>query len=72
MRYVKAEYELYQIDLAYRFYISESIRLYGENKHLKESFSNLYESMSATHKKADFDKEQYVNDTLSMLGIEVI
>lgn len=72
---MKARYEQYQRDVAYRIYVSDNLRIIGENTAKNVAGSYIPKRYRDLLKKTPEDNrtaEQIIADTIAGAGIEVI
>lgn len=75
LRYVKSRYEQYRRDVAYRIYVSDSLRIITENtaKAVGGSYiEGRYKDIIKPKRQDNRTAEQIIADTLAGAGIEVI
>ena len=75
MRYAVARYQSHQRDLAYRIYVTDCLRIIGENTanmggvaYISAKFSDIINPKPADNRTG----EQVAADIIKMAGIEVI
>ena len=75
MRYAMARYQSQQRDLAYRIYVSECLRMIGENtakvsggSYMTAKFEEIISQKPADNKTG----EEIAADIIKMAGIEVV
>lgn len=71
MRYVIARYNEYQREMAYRFYISESLFAQGQNKHLTKPYSEILDTLKNGFKEEPSGDEIAI-EVIKNAGLKVV
>lgn len=66
MRYVRAKIDDYQIDLAYRIYVSDSLFYMADNKRLTSRYYDLIHTQKET-----LSGDEIALDVIKRLGLKV-